>query len=46
MTNFVGAGIIPAYTIFAEEFGVTVSEVSYFTSIHVSIWRLHSISHR
>ncbi|KAJ5497243.1 hypothetical protein N7463_009230 [Penicillium fimorum] len=35
MTNFVGAGIIPAYTIFAEEFGVTVSEVSYFTSIHV-----------
>ncbi|KAJ5662029.1 uncharacterized protein N7477_009645 [Penicillium maclennaniae] len=35
MTNFVGAGIIPAYTIFAEEFGVTVSEVSYFTSIHI-----------
>lgn len=39
MTNFVGAGIIPVYTTFAEEFGVSVSQVSYFTSTHVSLWR-------
>lgn len=35
MTNFIGAGIIPVYATFAEKFGVSMQEVSYFTSIHV-----------
>ncbi|KAF9887693.1 hypothetical protein FE257_009646 [Aspergillus nanangensis] len=35
MTNFVGAGIIPVYTTFAEEFDVSVQQISYFTSIHI-----------
>lgn len=36
MANFVGAGIIPAYTTFAKRLGVSVQAASYFKSIHVS----------
>lgn len=35
MTNFVGAGIIPVYSTFAEKFDISIQDVSYFTSIHV-----------
>ncbi|KAJ5678566.1 MFS general substrate transporter [Penicillium maclennaniae] len=35
MTNFIGAGIIPVYATFAEKFGVSIQDVSYFTSIHI-----------
>ncbi|KAF9895308.1 hypothetical protein FE257_000212 [Aspergillus nanangensis] len=35
MTNFVGAGIIPVYSVFAEMFGKSVQDISYFTSIHI-----------
>lgn len=41
MTNFVGAGIIPVYATFAEMFGVSIQDISYFTSIHVSNFALY-----
>ena len=33
--TFMAAGIIPAYDAMAEDYGVTVPEASYFTSVQV-----------
>ncbi|PKY07769.1 MFS general substrate transporter [Aspergillus campestris IBT 28561] len=51
MTNFVGAGIIPVYATFAEMFGVSIQDISYFTSIHILFtglapFLLHPLSSR
>lgn len=35
VSTFMAAGIIPAYEIFAEEYGVTVPDASYLTSFQV-----------
>lgn len=35
MGTFMAAGIIPAYDTFAEEYGVSVPQASYFTSFQV-----------
>jgi sulfur relay (sulfurtransferase) complex TusBCD TusD component (DsrE family) len=35
VSTFMAAGIIPAYEIFAEQYGVTVPDASYLTSFQV-----------
>lgn len=35
VSTFMAAGIIPAYEIFADEYGVTVPDASYLTSFQV-----------
>ncbi len=35
--TFIAAGIIPAYETLAEEYGITVPEASYLTSVQVRI---------
>ncbi|XHG07536.1 hypothetical protein AWENTII_010675 [Aspergillus wentii] len=35
VSTFMAAGIIPAFEVFAEEYGVTVPEASYLTSIQI-----------
>ncbi|KAL2821759.1 major facilitator superfamily domain-containing protein [Aspergillus cavernicola] len=37
MGTFAAAGIIPAYETFAEEFGVTIHQVTYLTSLQIAI---------
>lgn len=38
--TFIAAGIIPAYDALAEEYGITVPEASYLTSVQVRIMLL------
>lgn len=36
VSTFMAAGIIPAYDMFAEQYGITVPDASYLTSFQVS----------
>lgn len=37
MTTFMAAGIIPAYSLFAEQFHTSITRISYLTSIQILI---------
>lgn len=42
ISTFMAAGIVPAYDIMAEEYGITVTEASYLTSIQVGLFNQSS----
>lgn len=37
MATFMAAGIIPAYELFAQDFGISIHEASYLTSIQIIV---------